>query len=245
MGRMIFGDCREVMKSLPDKSIDLIIADLPYGTTRNKWDSIIPPNLLREQYLRLIKPKCNIVLFGSGLFTAVMMIEFKDIWRYNLIWEKGNATGHLNAGRMPLRAHEDIMIMYSEPAVYNAQKTTGHVRKVSKKEHRLNSKLSTNYGSYHPNGYDSTDRFPRSVLKYKSDKQKSKLHPTQKPLALIEYLVLTYSNSGDVVMDNCSGSGTTAIACIDTGRDFICIENDQGMFDKAEERIFNHCLQKY
>jgi site-specific DNA-methyltransferase (adenine-specific) len=232
-----FGDCIELIKNIPTGSVDMICADLPYGTTRNKWDSIIDMKRLGPEYRRVIKPNGNIVLFGSGMFTAYIMNELSDIWRYNLIWEKGNATGHLNASRMPLRAHEDIMVFYKETGVYNPQKTTGHIRKISTAAHRKNTKLSTNYGSYKPNGYDSTERFPRSVLKFKSDKQKSKLHPTQKPVSLVSYLVSTYSNPGDTVLDNCAGSGTTVISCIKTARKCLAFENDPNMYEKAIQRI--------
>jgi len=231
------GDCLELMKSIDDKSIDLICTDHPYGSTRNKWDIIIPFELLWEQYERIIKDDGAIVLFANGMFTAKMMLSNEKMWRYNIIWQKTTATGHLNAKKMPLRSHEDICVFYKKPPTYNPQKTFGHERKVSTAKHKRNSKQTTNYGEYGLTSYDSTERYPKSVWTFVTDKQKSALHPTQKPILLIEEIIKTFSNEGDLVLDSCAGSSTTAIASINTGRDWIMMEKETEYYDKSIIRI--------
>lgn len=238
-----YGDCLEIMPSIPDGSVDMILCDLPYGiTARNKWDEVIPFEPLWEQYERITKPNAAIVLFASGMFTANLMKSNEKLWRYNLVWQKTNPTGHLNAKRMPLRSHEDLCFFYRSLPTYNPQKTTGHKRKVSTASHRRNSKVSTNYGEVVYNTYDSTERFPTSVLTFATDKQQAngKIHPTQKPVALLEYLIKTYSNPGDTVLDNCMGSGSTGVACVNTSRSFIGIEKDPDYYEAAKLRIENH-----
>jgi site-specific DNA-methyltransferase (adenine-specific) len=226
------------MKDIPDKSIDCIITDLPFGQTqRNKWDVMIPFEPLWEQYKRITKENAAIILFGNGMFTAELMMSNRKMWKYNLIWEKTQPTGHLNAHRMPLRNHEDICIFYQKQPTYNPQKTTGHIRKVSKAEHKKNCKMTTDYGEHGFTTYDSTERYPKSVWKFAKDTQKSALHPTQKSLALIEELVKTYSNESDLILDSCMGSGTTGVAALNLGRRFIGIELDENYFDIAEKRI--------
>jgi site-specific DNA-methyltransferase (adenine-specific) len=226
------------MKDIPDKSIDCIITDLPFGQTqRNKWDVIIPFEPLWEQYKRITKENAAIILFGNGMFTAELMMSNQKMWKYNLIWEKTQPTGHLNAHRMPLRNHEDICIFYQKQPTYNPQKTTGHVRKVSKAEHKKNCKMTTDYGEHGFTTYDSTERYPKSVWKFAKDTQKSALHPTQKSLALIEELVKTYSNKDDVILDSCMGSGTTGVAALNLDRKFIGMELDENYFNIAEKRI--------
>lgn len=238
MYKLLQGDCLELMKNIPDKSINMILCDLPYGcTARNKWDVIIPFEPLWEQYKRVIKDNGAIVLFGSGMFTAELMISNKTMWRYNLIWEKTQPTGFLNAKKMPLRNHEDICVFYNNLPTYNPQKTTGHVRKVSKAEHKVGSKNTTDYGEHGLSTYDSTERYPKSVMTFAKDIQKLALHPTQKPIALLEYLIKTYTNEGDLVLDNCMGSGSTGVACLNTNRNFIGMELDEGYFNIAKERI--------
>jgi site-specific DNA-methyltransferase (adenine-specific) len=226
------------MKDIPDKSIDCIITDLPFGQTqRNKWDVMIPFEPLWEQYKRITKENAAIILFGNGMFTAELMMSNRKMWKYNLIWEKTQPTGHLNAHRMPLRNHEDICIFYQKQPTYNPQKTTGHIRKVSKAEHKKNCKMTTDYGEHGFTTYDSTERYPKSVWKFAKDTQKSALHPTQKSLALIEELVKTYSNKDDVILDSCMGSGTTGVAALNLDRKFIGMELDENYFNIAEKRI--------
>jgi len=230
------GDCLELMKDIPDGSIDMILCDLPYGTTRNKWDCIIPFDQLWPHYKRIIKTDGAIVLFGSGMFTAELMKSNQKMWRYNMIWEKSSPTGFLNSKRMPLRAHEDICLFYKRMPVYNPQMSKGE-RKVATAQHKRNCKKGESYGACKAISYDSDKRYPRSVLKFKTDKQQSALHPTQKPVALLEYLVKTYTNEGDMVLDNCMGSCSTGVACVNTGRRFIGMELDPVYFGIAEKRI--------
>ncbi len=232
------GDCLELMDDILDKSIDAIITDLPYGQkSRNKWDSIIPFELLWKQYKRIIKDNGAIVLFGNGMFTAELMLSNKSMWRYNLIWEKTQPTGFLNAKKMPLRNHEDICVFYKKLPTYNPQKTIGHIRKVSKAEHKVGCKNTTDYGEYGLTTYDSTERYPKSVWKFAKDIQKSALHPTQKPVALIEEIIKTYTNEGDILLDSCAGSMTTGIATINTNRKVICIEKDKEIFEIGRNRV--------
>lgn len=237
MINLMQGDCIELMKNIPDESIDMILCDLPYGITKCKWDCVFPLRPLWRQYNRIIKSTGAIVLFGSGMFTASLMMSNKEMWKYNLIWEKTTPTGFLNAKIMPLRSHEDIVVFGNGKITYNPQKTFGHKRKVSTAEHKRNCRETEDYGKHGPSTYDSTERYPRSVLKFKTDKQKCSLHPTQKPVALLEYLIKTYTNEGETVLDNCMGSGSTGVACLNTGRNFVGIEVDQQYFDIAKNRI--------
>lgn len=235
---LLHGDCLELMSKISDGSVDMILCDLPYGVTaNNKWDIVIPFDGLWQQYKRIIKDNGAIVLFGNGMFTADLMTSNRGMWRYNLIWEKTQPTGFLNAKKMPLRSHEDICVFYKKLPTYNPQKSYGHARKVTKYEHGLQSKKTDNYGDYGRTTYDSTERYPKSVITFSKDVQKSALHPTQKPVALLEYLVNTFTNPGETVLDNCMGSGSTGVACKKTGRNFIGIELDDGYFDIAKRRI--------
>lgn len=241
--QMFNGDCLDILPNIPDYSVNLIICDLPFGiTARNKWDSVIPFAPLWKEYKRITKPNAAIILFGSGMFTSDLMQSNRKMWRYNLIWEKTQPTGHLNAKRMPLRNHEDICVFYQKPPTYNPQKTTGHERKVSKAEHKVNCKMTTDYGEHDFTTYDSTERYPKSVWKFAKDSQKSALHPTQKPLELIEELIKTYSNEGDTVLDNCFGSNTTGVACVNTGRRYIGIEKDKEYFEIGKERMISAAI---
>lgn len=236
--KVILGDCLEKMKDIPDQSIDFICCDLPYGTTQNKWDTIIPLDLLWEHYKRIIKHNGAIVLFAQTPFDKVLGSSNLNMLRYEWIWEKTQASGHLNAKKMPMKAHENILVFYKKLPTYNPQKTTGHkpmnsgVRHASLKNENYNAMSKENL----PFG-GNTDRYPRSVLVFKSDKQKNYLHPTQKPLALIEYLVKTYTNEGDVVLDNTAGSGTVGEACINTNRDFILIEKEEKYIEIIKNRL--------
>ena len=198
---------------------------------------MIPFEPLWGEYERITKDNAAIILFGNGMFTADLMESNRKLWRYNLIWHKTQPTGFLNAKKMLLRAHEDICVFYKKLPTYNPQMTTGHMRKVSKAEHKVNSKKTTDYGEHGLTTYDSTERYPRSVLTFSKDVQKSALHPTQKPVALIEYLIKTYTNPGDLVLDSCAGSMTLAIAAMNTGRDYICIEKDSEIFEIGKNRV--------
>jgi len=228
------GDTLELMATLPDKCLDMILCDLPYGTTACKWDTVIPFEPLWEQYKRLIKPNGAIVLFGSEPFSSILRISNLEMFKYDWIWEKPHGTGFLNANKQPIRAHETISVFYSRQPIYNPIKTQGHVRKTATKRKDETEVYGLQVGEH---SYDSTDRFPRTVQVFSSDKQTSALHPTQKPVALCEYLINTYTNEGMTVLDNTMGSGTTGVACMNTNRNFIGIERDDKYFQIARERI--------
>lgn len=232
-----FGDCNEILYEIPDKSVDMIIADLPYGTTNCKWDCTLDLPLLWSHYKRVCKPTTPILLFAQQPFNITLGNSNLQWLRYEWIWEKTSATGYLNAKKMPMKAHENILVFYEKLPYYNPIKTTGHVRKVSTASHKTNSKKGEVYLHYNNTSYDSTERYPRSVLKFATDKQKEALHSTQKPVALIEYFIKTYSKEGDTILDNTSGSGTTGIACWNTNRDCILIENNPVEYNKAQTRL--------
>lgn len=232
---LMLGDSLERMREIESGTVDLVMADLPYGTTRCKWDSIIPLAPLWEQYRRIIKPRGAIVLTASQPFTSALVMSNPEWFCYDLVWEKGAATGHLNSKRAPMRAHESVLVFCSGQPTYNPQMTHGHARKTSVKRGDVTQVYGTQ--DFQPIAYDSTSRYPRSVQFFSSDKQRSKLHPTQKPLALMEWCVRTYSNPGELVLDNAMGSGTTGVACSNTGRRFIGIEKDPVYFATAQQRI--------
>ena len=229
------GDCLNLMCEIPDKSIDMILCDLPYGTTQNKWDSVIPFDLLWCQYRRIIKDNGAICLFGQGLFTASLICSNKPMYRYDLIWEKTKAGGFLNARRMPLQAHENISVFYKKLPTYNPQMEMGkpYIKKA------VTNGDGKNYGKFDRVGEVAVNegtRFPRSVIKISNDNHKS-LHPTQKPIELLEWLIYTYTNENETVLDNCMGSGSTGVACVNTNRKFIGIELDNTYFEIAKDRI--------
>lgn len=231
-----FGDCLQVMESIPDKSVRLICADLPYGVTNNKLDIVIPFAPLWEQYERIIKEDGTIFLFGQGIFSARLVTSNEKLFRYSLIWEKTTPTGLFNVNYQPLRSHEDMHVFYKKRGVYNPQKSTGHKPVNSYTKHTSDG---VNYGKGKTGikGGGSTERFPTSVWKFPTDKQKDHHHPTQKPLALLERIVKTYSNEGDLVMDNTAGSGTTGAACITTNRDCILIDNNPTHIQTIKTRL--------
>lgn len=235
MIKLLQGDCLELMKEIPDGFIDMILADLPYGITHNDWDKTIDNDRLWEQYRRVIKDNGAIVLFASGAFGASQILTAGSIYRYSLIWVKDYSTGFLNAKRMPLKAHEEIIVCYKHLPVYNPQMTHGQKRgKCS-----AGTVTSSNYGEYKKLPYNSTERYPTSVIKVVTNKNKKKIHPTQKPINLLEYLIRTYTNEGDVVLDNCMGSGSTGVACVRCGRDFIGMELQKEYYEIAKNQIEN------
>lgn len=236
MINLMHGDCLELMKHIPDASVDMVLADIPYGTTQCKWDSVLDLNKMWSHLERLIKPNGAILLFAQLPFDKVLAASNMKMLKYEWIWEKTAATGHLNAKKMPMKAHENILVFYSKLPNYYPIKTTGHIRKSATADRgKLESEV---YGS--ENGittYDSTERYPRSVLKFSSDKQTSNFHPTQKPVALLEYLIKTYTQEGETVLDFTCGSGSTLVAAKNTNRNAIGIELDENYFNIAKERI--------
>lgn len=229
------GDCLELMNGIPDGSVDMILCDLPYGTTKNKWDSIIPFDRLWEQYERIIKGNGAILLFSVEPFTSFLVTSNARLFRYDLIWYKTKGSDFLNANRKPLRAHENICVFYKKQPTYNAQKTDGKPYK-DKSGETTSSNFGKFNGNYHTENKDGK-RFPLSVLRFCSENNRGKQHPTQKPTALLEWLIKTYSNDGETVLDNCMGSGSTGVACVNTGRNFIGIELDKDYFAIAKKRI--------
>jgi site-specific DNA-methyltransferase (adenine-specific) len=233
LNKIHLGDCLEVMKNIQDKSIDMILCDLPYGTTQNKWDSVIPLAPLWKEYERIIKEKGVIVLTAQTPFDKVLGASNLKLLKYEWIWQKDAGTGFLNAKKMPLKDHENVLVFYKKPPTYNPQMRTGFRPYTMTKWHN-----GSNYGA--SNGATTTsdgERYPVTTLKFKRDFNTNKLHPTQKPVPLFEYLIKTYTNEGDIVLDNCIGSGTTAIAAMNTGRFFIGIEKEQKYVEVANNRI--------
>jgi len=187
--------------------------------------------------MRVAKENTAIVLTAIQPFSSACVLSNPDMFKYEWIWSKTHSTGFLNAKKQPLRSHEQVLVFYRKQPTYNPQKTSGHLRKVSTAAHKINCVNTTNYGEHGLTSYDSTERFPRTVLVFPSDKQKSALHPTQKPVALMAYLIRTYTNADETVLDNCMGSGTTGVACVETGRKFIGIELDPKYFQISQERL--------
>lgn len=229
------GDCLEVMKSIPAGSVDMILCDLPYGTTQNKWDSVIPFEALWTHYNRICKGA--IVLTSAQPFTSVLIVSNLRQFKYQWVWNKSKVTGVLNAKKQPLRNHEDICVFYQKQPTYNPQGVVNC--NIQSSTGVSGGKSSANYGEIRQTESGKyTQRqtgYPRSVLSIASEGKT--VHPTQKPVALMEYLIRTYTNEGDTVLDNCMGSGTTGVACMNTGRRFIGIEMDAGYFQIAQDRI--------
>jgi len=237
MIKLLKGDSLEEMNLIKKDSIDMVLVDPPYGTTQCKWDSIIPLNPMWKLLDHIVKDNGAILIMTQTPFDKVVGCSNINDLRYEWVWEKTSATGHLNAKKMPMKAHENILVFYKKLPVYNPQKTTGHIRKTSKTGKTYSSDC---YGDETAKPfYDSTERYPRSVQVFATDKQKSKLHPTQKPLELMRYLVKTYTQEGDTVLDFVMGSATTGVACIEEGRGFIGIEKDNIFFKIAKERILD------
>lgn len=237
-------DCLVGMKDLPDASIGCIIADLPYGVLNRsnasaQWDCIIPFEPMWEQFLRVAKRDAPIILFAQGMFTAQLMLSQPKIWRYNLVWDKDRPTGFLNANRMPMRIHEDICIFYRDMPVYNPQMTKAapHARNHSRGSGNHVNKNQC-YGQWGElRSTISDEKYPVSIIKIPKEHKTDTFHPTQKPVALLRYLIRTYTKSGGVILDCCMGSGTTAIAALMEHRHFIGNETDPGYYSRALKRI--------
>ena len=228
--QLLNGDCLQLMKQIPNKSIDMILCDLPYGTTECKWDTVIPFEPLWEQYNRVIKDNGAIVLFGSQPFTTELNHSNLKMFRYEWIWIKNNSTGFQLANKRPLKKHEIISVFYRKQPTYNPQGLQVYGK--------INRRKSTgdNWSEMNNNEYiQRFTNYPTQILEFGYDKEK--LHPTQKPVALLEYLIKTYTNEDDIILDNCMGSGSTGVACVNTGREFIGIELDENYYNIAKNRI--------
>lgn len=234
------GDCLEEMQAIPDGSVDMILCDLPYGTTACKWDQVIPFAPLWAAYRRVIKKNGAIVLTASQPFTSLLVCSNLKWFRYEWIWDKVNLfTNQMNAARMPMKQHENICVFSQEAAVYNPQKQIGKAYKAQRRK-------SIEVYSVTPRDGVNEDgmMFPGSVIALRGrNPNEQGFHPTQKPVSLMSYLIQTYTNVGETVLDNCMGSGTTGVACIQTGRNFIGIEKDPGYFAIAERRICEAQMQ--
>jgi len=238
MNKIYQGDCLKVMKQIPSKSIDMILCDLPYGTTRNKWDSIISLDEMWKQYERIIKDNGAIVLTAQTPFDKVLGVSNIKYLKYEWIWVKQQGTGFLNSKKMPLKATENILVFYKKPPTYNPQMRTGFKPYICK-----SGKGSSNYGKQEQIVTKSDgERYPLNWIEFSYDKEKK--HPTQKPVSLFEYLIKTYTNEGDLVLDNCAGSGTTGVACKNTGRNFILIEMTPDYIPIIEARTGVKCEDK-
>jgi site-specific DNA-methyltransferase (adenine-specific) len=236
MREVIHGILEEEMPKL-NCTLDAIFIDFPYGTTKAKWDTPVDLDIFWKEAKRLLKPNGVVIATAQIPFSYTLAnSNLKDL-RYEWIWEKTSATGALNAKKMPMKAHENVLIFYKKLPTYNPIKTTGHKRKVSTAAHKRNSKKTELYGDHELTGYDSTERYPRSVLVFPKDTQKSKLQSTQKPLALVEYFIKTYTNEGDLVGDFCAGSGTTGEACERLNRNYVLVEKEGYNIDIIKDRL--------
>lgn len=236
MNRLWLGDCLDLLREIPAGSVDLAACDPPYGTTRNAWDAVIPLDAMWKELRRIMKPNGAIVLTASQPFASALVMSNPAWFRHEWIWQKNKATGHLNAKRAPMKAHESVLVFSSKAPAYYPQMTTGHAP-VNAFYTRDNG---SNYGAgNHTAGGGATTRYPRSVQDFAvvNNDDPAKVHPTQKPVAIMEYLVQTYSLPGDTVLDFAMGSGTTGVACMTTGRKFIGMEKDAAYFQAASERI--------
>jgi site-specific DNA-methyltransferase (adenine-specific) len=235
-GEFWLGDCLELMKDIPDGSVDMILCDLPYGTTQNKWDSVLPLDLLWSEYNRVAKSSAVIVLTASQPFTSSLVMSNPKMFKHEWIWIKNRGSNFANTVREPMKEHESVLVFSKGKWTYNKQmqeRTGGGLSRVQYDFDKITG--TDNYGKFNkPPPKQGELRVPSSWQKFNTEVG---LHPTQKPVALFEYLVKTYTNPGDLVLDNCAGSGTTAVACERTDRRWLCIEKDEGYFEKAVERI--------
>lgn len=246
-------DCLELMPHIADKSVDMILCDLPYQVLHKnnpnaQWDRIIPFEPLWEQYNRIIKDNGAIVLFAQGMFTAQLMMSNPKMWRYNLIWDKMRVTGFLNANRMPMRCHEDICVFYKSLPIYNPQMEIGNPNhSQGNGKHKETNNCYGQYKQGRAYDYDKgikkveptrpNEKFPKSIIRIRKEHESKVFHPTQKSVELLRYLIRTYTNEDDLVLDNCCGSGSTIVAAIKEKRHFIGIEKNEEFFEKASKRI--------
>lgn len=225
------GDCLEVMAGIPDGSVDLVLCDLPYGTTACKWDSVIPFEPLWAQYRRIAKKNAAIVLTASQPFTTALIASSMREFKYSWVWRKSNASGFANAKKRPLKICEDVCVFSCGMPPYQPQ---GLERLIKPRERKAKVGEAVGGNGFYDGYLQEWTNYPKNILEFQSDRGH---HPTQKPVALMEYLIRTYTNEGETVLDNCMGSGTTGVACANTGRRFIGIERDPGYFEIARSRI--------
>ena len=238
LNKIYTGDCLELLPRLPAASVNMILCDLLYGmTARNAWDKVIPMESLWEQYRRIIKPNGVIVLTGQGLFSARLMLAAPDLYKYSLVWRKNKLRGHLNAKRQPLRIHEDILVFYSHQPTYHPQMTSGHPKMHAAYNKRSGSNYNEASGAVTKGG--ATESYPTSVLDIPvvNNDDPTRIHPTQKPIELGEYLIKTYTNPGDIVLDNCCGSGAFLMAAKGSGRHYVGMEADPVFAAHAQEWV--------
>ena len=235
---LMLGDCLERMKEIPNGCVDMVLCDLPYGTTACKWDTILPFDLLWKEYKRVAKKSAAIVLTAAQPFTSQLVSSNYKDFKYCWYWDKVLPRGHLNAKKQPLRVIEEVVVFYQSQCLYKPIKTTGHNRKVARTIYSKSGDGSQVYGKEDRDTfYDSDERYPNGKIVISTANQHDKQHPTQKPVALMEYLIKTYTHEGETVLDNCMGSGTTGVACKNLGRKFIGIEMDEKYFEIAKKRI--------
>lgn len=232
-----FSDCFDIFPSIPDHSVDMILCDLPFQMTHNAWDRQLPMEKLWPEYLRIAKENAAIVLFANGIFTSKLVMSQEKLWRYNLVWDKVLTSGFLNANRQPLRQHEDICVFYRKQPTYNPQKTVGAINHSKGKSGTTSTNNYNSYGFQDNHEALGNKKHPTSILRFPKKHPSTMLHPTEKSIPLCEYLIRTYTNPGEVVMDNCMGVGTTGIACMNTERNFIGIENNLKYYQIASERL--------
>lgn len=234
INKVFEGDCLEIMQQFPDNSIDMVLCDLPYGTTQNKWDCLIPLDKLWQEYKRIVKDNGAIVLTSQGIFTASLILSNPEMFRYKWVWEKSKPTNFLNAKKQPLRKHEDVCVFYKKQPIYNPQMIEGEpydkgVRK---------NQLSGSYGDFQPVHVQSDGkRYPTDIIYFKTAESEGKvIHPTQKPVELGKYMVRTYTNPGAIILDNTSGSGSFVVAALAEGRNFVAIEKNENvaLFKKGD-----------
>lgn len=243
--KLLHGDCLELMKDIPDESVDMILCDLPYGTTKCEFDKVIPFEELWQQYKRIIKERGAILLFSQQPFTSRLVLSNSKMFRYEIIWKKTLPTGFLNAKKMPMRYHENICVFYKKLPTYNPI-----MRKVERKDIgrvRTNGGKAQQYNEFRTDDWayvETGERYPGDVIEFSNwngalfgKTDKATKHPMQKPVELLEYLIKTYTNKDDTVLDNCMGSGSTGVACVNTKRNFIGIELNEHYFGVAKARI--------
>ncbi len=245
INQLFEGDCLKYLKQFPDNSIDMVLCDLPYGTTQNKWDSVIPLSKLWKEYERVVKDNGAIVLTSQGLFTAQLMMSNPKMFKYKWIWEKSKPTNFLNAKKQPLRKYEDICVFYKKQPTYNPQMTKGEPYNKGIRKNQL----SGSYGDFQPvHVHSDGERYPIDIIYFKTAESEGRvIHPTQKPIELGRYLVRTYSNPGDLILDNTFGSGSFLVAALLEGRNFVGVERNKNVelfkkididfIDEAKKRL--------